>query len=279
VSRPRLYEFPRQRKAAYRDRKASATRPERKVWARLWNQARRKHVEMYWPGDESGFQAWLADIGPQPPGTVLGILCDGFDLARVGFTPGNVGWLTPDESEHYKRVNKRWEQRIERGFVPRDLHKAPIEGRKSRRLKPNGSPDTIRTDQRYWNTVLASHGLGVNAGQFLADAPQGCGRPSTGGYDSAKLDVVHGAHQRDAHGKRARPANVEKEYNGDYGTREYVAPEEFNFGLDEFDPSEVEQPKKSDKEKADALLAPELDANREQVSHESESELLEEIKA
>jgi hypothetical protein len=262
VGRPRKYENAAQRKAVYRDRKAAATLPERRVWDKLSRQSQRKGVAMYWSADESGFQAWLRDMGPCPEGMVLGVLCDGYDLARVGFTPGNLAWQTPDERDHYTQVNKRWEQRYRRSFVPRIPHTAPIYREQSqfRRIEPIGTPDTTRTSAQYWNRVLASHGLTVSAGSFLADAPQGCGLPTSGGYDSKQLDIVHGAHERDAHGKRVQTAKVE--YDGVRQPKEYVAPEEFNFG---YDPDTDEEPETRTKE------------NEEH--HVSENETPEEIKS
>jgi hypothetical protein len=56
--------------------------------------------------------------------------------------------------------------------------------------------DAEKLTFKYWNKVLAKSGLSVSRGQFMEDAPHGCGLLVTGGYGSRKVEAVDAAQNR-----------------------------------------------------------------------------------
>jgi hypothetical protein len=51
--------------------------------------------------------------------------------------------------------------------------------------------------RHWWNNILGFHHLSLDTAKFLTDADRGAGLSVTGGYDSAKIDIVTGARETD----------------------------------------------------------------------------------
>jgi hypothetical protein len=101
----------------------------------------------------------------------------------------------------------------------------PIEGKKAASipLPPDRQCNTCTSIRacpsclHAWNSYFVAIHQGVRRGQYLTDAPHGCGLLICGGYDGAQLERVSAAHDNAESGRKAKGANfVEHQFNGDF---------------------------------------------------------------
>lgn len=160
---------------------------------------------------------WLKTSGGVPEQTLFGR----HPVEASGCTNSNIWGKDVFEHDGYLRPTNTWAFLAERrGFMAmknsKTIGPAPRRGRPRKhasnssrqkayreRLKErNPAAPTRSTSLKDWNLYLAAHGLSVNQGLYLEGAPQGCGRLTSGGYDSEHIGYVIAAHDEAESGRR-----------------------------------------------------------------------------